>query len=175
MKRILSIIMALAMILSLASVSAVADEQTSYVIMGGQSALSPGYKDNVVLNQLLEETGISIEWNTMSDSLSEQVNIHIAGGDLPDAFLGVGFNNYNLATYGEDGTFIDLTPYINADVMPNLTAILDAHPEFRAAITQADGKIYGLPSGDQMTTAGIGKEGDYNIGAIPQFSMINKV
>ena len=30
-----------------------------------------------------------------------------------------------------------LTPYINAEVMPNLTAILEAHPEFRAAITQA--------------------------------------
>ena len=173
MKRILSIALALALLLSLVSVSALA-EQTEYTIIGGQSALSPGYQNNVILNQLQEETGIKINWNTMSDSLSEQVNIHIAGGDLPDAFLGVGFNNYNLATYGEDGTFIDLTPYINADVMPNLTAILEAHPEFRAAITQADGCIYGLPSGDQMTTAGIGKEGDYNIGAIPQFSMINK-
>ena len=173
MKRIFSVLLALAMLLSV--VSAMAEGQTEYTIIGGQSALSPGYKDNVILNQLQEETGISINWNTMSDSLSEQVNIHIAGGDLPDAFLGVGFNNYNLATYGEDGTFIDLTPYLNADVMPNLTAILEEHPEFRAAITQADGCIYGLPSGDQMTTAGIGKEKDYNIGAIPQFSMINKV
>ena len=49
----------------------------------GQSAMSPGYQDNEVLNKMQEETGISINWNTMSDSLSEQVNIHIAGGDLP--------------------------------------------------------------------------------------------
>ncbi|MCR4882049.1 MAG: extracellular solute-binding protein [Clostridiales bacterium] len=175
MKRLMSVMLAMAMLLTMISVSAMADDQTSFVIMGAQSALSPGYKDNEVLNKMMEETGISIEWNTMSDSLSEQVNIHIAGGDLPDAFMGVGFNNYDLATYGDDGTFIDLTPYINADVMPKLTAILEAHPEFKAAITQADGKIYGLPSGDQMTTAGIGREGDYNIVAIPQFSMINKV
>jgi putative aldouronate transport system substrate-binding protein len=40
----------------------------------------------------------------MSDSLSEQVNIRIGGGELPDAFIGVGFSNYDLTNYGEDGT-----------------------------------------------------------------------
>ncbi len=174
MKRIFTVLLALAMLLAVISVPAMAEGQTEFVIMGGQSALSPGYQNNVVLNQLMEECGISIEWNTMSDSLSEQVNIHIAGGDLPDAFMGVGFSNYDLATYGDDETFIDLTPYINEEVMPNLTAILEAHPEIRAAITQADGRIYGLPSAEQMGTAGIGKEEDYSIFTIPQFSMINK-
>ena len=171
MKRIIALILTL--MLAMAAIPAMA-EQTSYVIMGGQSALSPGYQDNVVLHQLMEETGISIEWNTMSDSLSEQVNIHIAGGDLPDAFSGVGFSNYELATYGDDGTFIDLTPYINEEIMPNLTKILEEHPGIRAAITMDDGCIYGLPSAEQMGTAGIGKEEDYSIFTIPQFSMINK-
>lgn len=46
----------------------------------------------------------------MSDFLSEQVGIKIAGNDLPDAFMGVGFSNLDIAEYGEDGTFIDLTP-----------------------------------------------------------------
>ena len=171
MKRIIALILTL--MLAVVAIPAMA-EQTEYVIMGGQSALSPGYKDNVVLNQLMEETGISTEWNTMSDSLSEQVNIHIAGGDLPDAFTGVGFSNYDLATYGEDGTFIDLTPYITPEVMPNLSAMLDAHPEIRAAITMSDGKIYGLPAAEQMGTAGIGLEEDYSIYTVPQFGMINK-
>ena len=174
MKRILTVVLALAMLMSMVSVSAMADDQTSFVIMGAQSALSPGYQDNVVLKQMMEETGISITWNTMSDSLSEKVNIAINGGDLPDAFIGVGFNNYDLANYGADEEFIDLTPYITPEIMPKLSAILEAHPEFKAAITQADGKIYGLPSGDEMTTAGIGRDGSYYIGVIPQFSMINK-
>lgn len=149
-------------------------DQTAFSIIGGQSALSPGYKDNEVLNKLMGETGISIDWNTMSDSLSEQVNIHIAGGDLPDAFMGCGFSNYDLANYGADGTFIDLTPYINEEIMPNLTAILEEHPEIRAAITMSDGCIYGLPAAEQMGTAGIGAAEDYSIFTIPQFSMINK-
>ena len=148
--------------------------QTDFYIMGGMSALSAGYDSNEVLNKLAENVGITIEWDTMSDSLAEQVNIRIAGEQLPDAFQGVGFSNYDISTYGADGVFIDLTPYINADVMPNLTKILEEHPEIRSAITMSDGKIYGLPAAEQMGTAGIGLEEDYSIYTVPQFGMINK-
>ena len=79
--------------------------QTKFSVMGGMSALSKGYDDNEILKNLQEDAGISIEWNCMSDSLAEQVNIRIAGGELPDAFMGVGFSNYDLTNYGTDGTF----------------------------------------------------------------------
>ena len=150
------------------------ENQTDFYIMGGMSALSAGYDSNPVLNQLAQNAGITIEWDTMSDSLAEQVNIRIAGEQLPDAFQGVGFSSYDIATYGADGVFIDLTPYINAETMPNLTKILEEHPDIRAAITMPDGKIYGLPAAEQMGTGGIGLENDYSIYTVPQFSMINK-
>lgn len=148
--------------------------QTQFSIMGGMSALSKGYDDNVVLKQLEEETGVNIDWTVMSDSLAEQVNIRIAGGELPDAFLGVGFNNFDISRYGDDGTFIDLTPYLTEEYMPNLSKILEENPDIRSAITMDDGYIYGLPAGERMGTAGIGSEEDYSIYTIPQFSMINK-
>ncbi|SEA43518.1 putative aldouronate transport system substrate-binding protein [Pseudobutyrivibrio sp. ACV-2] len=177
-KKVVSLVMIATMLMSMTACgggTAKRDEnQTDFTVVGGQSALSPGYDDNEVLNKLLEEQGINITWNTMSDSLEEQVNIQIAGGDLPDAYMGVGFSNYDLATYGDDGTFIDLTDYINADTMPNLSRILEEHPEIKAAITMEDGSIYGLPSAEQMGTAGIGKDEDYSIFSVPQFSMINK-
>lgn len=148
--------------------------QTKFTVMGGMSALSGGYDDNTVLKKMQENAGVDIEWITMSDSLGEQVNIRIGGGDLPDAFMAVGFSNYDLSNYGADGTFIDLTPYLTEEYMPNLTKILKEHPEIRSAITMNDGRIYGLPAGEQMGTAGIGAEKDYSIYTIPQFSMINK-
>lgn len=148
--------------------------QKKFSVMGGMSALSKGYDDNEVLKSLQEDAGISIEWNCMSDSLAEQVNIRIAGGELPDAFMGVGFSNYDLTNYGSDGTFIDLTPYLTEEYMPNLTKILEENPDIRSAITMSDGCIYGLPAGEKMGTAGIGAEEDYSIYTIPQFSMINK-
>lgn len=149
-------------------------EQTAFNIISGISALSGGYDSNEVLKEMAQNAGISITWDTMSDSLSEQVNIRIASNDLPDAFNAVGFSNYDLTSYGEDGTFIDLTPYITEEYMPNLSKILEEHPDIRASITMDDGCIYGLPSGEQMGTAGIGKETDYSIFTIPQYSMINK-
>lgn len=148
--------------------------QTKFTVMGGMSALSGGYDDNIVLKKMQENAGVNIEWITMSDSLGEQVNIRIGGGDLPDAFMAVGFSNYDLSNYGADGTFIDLTPYLTEEYMPNLAKILKEHPEIRSAITMNDGRIYGLPAGEQMGTAGIGAEKDYSIYTIPQFSMINK-
>ncbi|MDE6319780.1 MAG: extracellular solute-binding protein, partial [Lachnospiraceae bacterium] len=138
------------------------------------SALSSGYDNNEVLNQLQAEAGISIDWTTMSESVGEQVNIRIAGDELPDAFMGVGFSNYDISRYGDDGTFIDLTPYLTEEYMPNLSKILEENPDIRSAITMDDGYIYGLPSGERMGTAGIGAAEDYSIYSVPQFAMINK-
>ena len=120
-------------------------DQTTFKVVSGISALSPGYDDNPVLNEMQEKAGVKIEWETMADSLGEQVSIRINGGDLPDAFQAVGFSNYDLARYGRGGTFLDLTPYITPEVMPNLAAILEKYPKIKAAIMQDDGKIYGLP------------------------------
>ena len=184
LKKSLALVLAVLMLVSMtacggsekpsAEAPAADPSQTEFDIIGGMSALSVGYEENEVLNKLMENVGISINWETMSDSLAEQVNIRIAGNDLPDAFQGVGFSNYELFNYGSDGTFIDLTPYINEEVMPNLTKILAEYPDVRSAITMADGKIYGLPAGEQMGTAGIGTEEDYSIFTVPQYSMINK-
>lgn len=185
-KKVVASVMAASLVLSMAacgskpknkvdnSVANTDTTQTNFNIMGGISALSKGYDGNEVLEQLQKDAGIDVEWQVMSDSLSEQVNIRIAGGELPDAFMGVGFSNYDLTTYGSDGTFIDLTPYLTEEYMPNLAKILEENPDIKSAITMSDGGIYGLPSGEKMGTAGIGAEEDYSIYTIPQFSMINK-
>ena len=179
-KKILAGLLAVMMLMSLVACggnggkTTVDENQTDFYVVGGMSALSAGYDSNTVLNKMQEDAGITIEWDTMSDSLSEQVNIRIAGEQLPDAFQGVGFNNYDLSTYGADGTFIDLTPYITPEIMPNLSKILEENPDIRAAIAQEDGGIYGLPSGGKMGTGATGADIDLDIGTIPQFTMINK-
>ncbi len=149
--------------------------QTEFDVVSGISALSSGYDDNPVLNEMMENAGIKINWETMSDSLGEQVNLRLQGDDLPDAVQAVGWSNYDLGRYGRGGTFIDLTPYItDPEIMPNLSAILEKYPQIKAAITQDDGKIYGLPAAEMMGTGATGAEEDYSIHAIQQFSMINK-
>ncbi len=158
-----------------AALPAAGEPQTEFTVMGGQSALSPGYADNEVLNAMMDQAGIHITWDTMSGSLYEQATVRITSLDLPDAFQGVGFSNSDLTRYGSDGIFLDLTPYITPEIMPNLSAILEERPEIRAAVTMPDGGIYGLPAAERMGTAAIGKEEDYSIYTIPQFAMINQL
>lgn len=179
MKRIMTLALAAVMVLSLAACGGGPKtngdaDQTDFLIVGGMSTLSSGNDSNPVLMELAEKAGVEIEWDLMSDSLGEKVGVLIGGNQLPDAFIAVGFSANDINEYGEDGTFIDLTPYITPEIMPNLSAILEAHPEIRAGITQADGCIYGLPSGELMGTAAIGAEEDLSIYSIPEFSMINK-
>ena len=176
MKKLVSLALAVVMLLGLVSFASA--EQTEFNVLSGISALSGGYDNNPVLNDLQAQAGIKITWDTWSDSLGEVVGTHISGNAASknpiDAFQAVGFSNFDLMRYGAAGTFIDLTPYITPEVMPHLAAILEAHPEIKAAITMSDGKIYGLPAGEQMGTAGIGREKDFSIFSIPQFAMINK-
>jgi putative aldouronate transport system substrate-binding protein len=58
-------------------------DQTSFDIVGGQSALSPGYNDNEVLKKLADNVGIKMNYETMSDSLSEQVNMQVTSCRTP--------------------------------------------------------------------------------------------
>jgi len=179
-KRILALLLCGLMVLSFAACGSkdtkkAGDEnQNQFLIVGGMSALSSGNDSNPVLVDLAEKAGVEIEWDLMSDSLGEKVGVLIGGNQLPDAFIAVGFSQNDINEYGGDGTFIDLTPYITPEIMPNLSAIFEKHPDIKAGITQADGKIYGLPSGELMGTAAIGATDDLSIYAVPEFSMINK-
>ena len=179
MKRILALLLCGLMVLSLAACGSKTqtrgdENQNEFLIVGGMSALSSGNDSNPVLVELAEKAGVEIEWDLMSDSLGEKVGVLIGGNQLPDAFIAVGFSQNDINEYGGDGTFIDLTPYITPEIMPNLCGIFEKHPEIKAGITQADGCIYGLPSGELMGTAAVGATDDLSIYAIPEFSMINK-
>ncbi len=115
MKKVLSLALAAVMLLAVLAACGGNDgpaassgepntstDQTEFHVISGISALSSGYDDNPVLNAMMENAGIKITWETMSDSLGEQVNIRLqAGGDnLPDAVQAVGWSNYDLGRYG---------------------------------------------------------------------------
>lgn len=91
------------------------------------------------------EMGINIQWNTILNAdWSDKKAVMLAGGDLPDAFMGsICFSESDIMT--NVGTFIALDEYID-EYMPNLKAIMESDPTMKALATSADGHIYGLPS-----------------------------
>ena len=95
-----------------------------------------------------EITGVNIEWEDIPTvGLTEKVNLILTGSELPDALWNC-VSNDMISTYMGQGIIIpvnDLEQY-----MPNLQAIYEAHPEYKALATAPDGNRYGFPYIEEM-------------------------
>ena len=91
------------------------------------------------------ESGINVKWRTILNSdWSDKKAVLLAGGDLPDAFLGeICFTEGEVLS--NKGLFIPLEDYID-EYMPNFKKIMEKDPQMKALATSSDGHIYGLPA-----------------------------
>ncbi|WMJ89658.1 extracellular solute-binding protein [Anaerocolumna sp. MB42-C2] len=92
-----------------------------------------------------DKTGITINWETILNAdWGDKKAVLLAGGDLPDAFLGsICFSAAEIAS--NQNTFLALDDYIDEN-MPNFKAVLEKDPIMKALATSSDGHIYSLPS-----------------------------
>jgi len=147
-----------------------------FEIFAGIGALSPDNSEKPVVQQMNEAMGVTVTWNCISgDTLTEKKNLVLnSGTDMPDAFMGAELTDYEIITNGSNGIFIPLESYINKDIMPNLSKLVEERPELLATCTMPDGHIYTLPTISEIGfTHSDGN--NYYIGAIPQFMAINKL
>ena len=76
---------------------------------------------------------------------AEKINLLLASGDLPDAFMTVNYINVQQAyLYGSQGTFIPLNKLID-ERMPGLKKDFAEYPQYRKQLTAPDGNIYAMP------------------------------
>ncbi|MBY7735971.1 ABC transporter substrate-binding protein [Paenibacillus polymyxa] len=124
-------------------------EAVALKMVSPKAALAPDYSKMEIFKRLEKQTNIKIDWGNIPDTdFAEKKNLLLASGDLPDAFYGAGFTDYELINYGKDGTIIPLENLIDK-YAPNLKALLDRRPDIKLAITAPDGHIYGLPSWEE--------------------------
>lgn len=105
----------------------------------------------IELYQDLEaKTGVIIDWQTGTQAgWEEKRALLFASNDLPDAFFGSSIlTDDDVLKYGTQGMLVAIEEYITPEIMPNFSAIVEAHPEYLKAITAPDGHIYALPSFD---------------------------
>ncbi|MBU7316625.1 ABC transporter substrate-binding protein [Paenibacillus oleatilyticus] len=128
-----------------------------------KASLSPGYGEMEIFKRLEQQTNVHVDWTNIPDTdYKDKKNLLIASGDLPDAFYGADFSDYELVTYGKDGTIIPLEKLIEENA-PNFSKLLKDRPDIKAAITAPDGHIYGLPIWEEN-----------ELGTNPFFHVINK-
>jgi putative aldouronate transport system substrate-binding protein len=141
----------------------IVEKQLTLTIAGEKSSLAPDYNEMTLVQGWEEDTNITIDWEMLAPEVySEKRNLLLASNDLPDAFLNSRFTDAELVKYGTNGTLIPLEDLI-AEHAPNLTAIFEANPDLKAAVTASDGHIYALPNAEEL-----------GLGAVPFFWSINK-
>ncbi|MGB3329453.1 MAG: extracellular solute-binding protein [Thermomicrobiales bacterium] len=106
-------------------------------------------QDNETTTWMEQNTGIKIEWTIVpGDNALEQMQLILAGGDLPDAFFAWGYTPLaptQVNAYGDQGFFIDLSDKLEANA-PNFLALSKDWDASRQMVTSPDGKIFGLPA-----------------------------
>jgi ABC-type glycerol-3-phosphate transport system substrate-binding protein len=148
MKRFLSCFLALALLLSLTFIPALADDTPTFKVVVQKHALdkSDGTAAKAGPKHAEEATGIKIEYIEVdSANVTELVNLMLASGDLPDAFIST--INADQITKNQP-LFVTLNNYLTPEIAPNYCAMFEKYPVLLDLITQTDGNIYTLPIGD---------------------------
>lgn len=117
---------------------------------GSRSALSVPYDQMQLTQQWAEDTSVNVTWSMLTEDVySEKKNLLLASGDLPDILWNTGLSDAEIATYSQNHTLVPLDELF-ADNCPTLSALLDARPDIRSAVTSEDGHIYTLPTVEEL-------------------------
>lgn len=107
--------------------------------------------NRTIFKRLQEKTNVEIEWTAIqADQWGDKIALSMANVDtLTDFVFSAGFGDSDLLKYADQGVIIPLEEYIDA-YMPNLKAVFDKYPEYRAMCTDSEGHIWALPWIEQL-------------------------
>jgi len=153
MKKVISFLLALAMVLALvpAVMAEGAPEPITLTVFRGDPGDQPA-DDNKIYKLIEEEFGVKFEFEFLAGDLDETLGLKIANEDYPDLFDGG--NSADLLI--SNGALINLLDYISPEKTPRLWAHIEPQ-KARLIEKDADGNDvlyiipnYGLPDGPQI-------------------------
>lgn len=121
--------------------------------------------EKLIFQRLEKETNVHVDWKCYTDDqYSDKKNLLLSKRDaLPDVVFNASMTNYDLLRYSKQGVIIPVDELIEK-YMPNLSKILDEHPDYNKMITAPDGHIYSFPWIEEL---GSGKGAIQSVGSIP--------
>lgn len=173
MKRILSLLLTLVMVLGISAASSGCGGNSRgveeveidltfplsepidlvFMIEGTEdSAFKSNLENNKLWKRLKEETNIHITFQFLGDNGEEKLPLLLNSGNYGDVLIGGPvLSSVEASRYIASGIFRDLTPYVNAEYMPNLMGLIEETPEIMSMITGVDGNVYTVPKITQLT------------------------
>lgn len=173
MKKLLAILLAIVMVLSLCACGSKggetsqggkdADGKITFTVGIPTNAKVMSLDENALTKWLEEQCNCNIEFVEYAGGtdVSTQISTTVAARqELPDILYGIGLNADAISTYGKDGYFVDLTPYYedregaSKNFWSRLEEALTEEQLDYVVRTITDGdteKIYGVPTIETST------------------------
>ncbi len=122
--------------------------------------------NRTIFKRLEEKSNVHIEWTAIPNSQwGEKIQTTMSSPkNLTDFIFTAGFSDSGLLRYGDFGAIIPLNDYITPEIMPNLCAVYEKFPEYKAMTTDVDGNIWSFPWIEQL---GSGKTAIQSVGDMP--------
>jgi len=163
MKKLVSLFLSLALLLSVMSFAAAEEDMTLEVMLPdfySDSDFVTLENGNQVLQKIYEATGVKLNITWVPDSgYGQQTTLTLADPDhMPEVMVMQGPRDEAMIKNARAGAFWDLTDFINdAENYPNLAAGADSVYENIAV----DGRVYGIYRARAYARAGIYYRNDY--------------
>lgn len=147
MRRFAALLLAAVLFLSV-SAAETAEKAPDFIMEGYDGDLSGrDWDTNLFFSRMQEKTGISYQFRQYTDQekWAERKRELAEGTDLPDVLFKAELGSGEVRDLYENKRIIDLSPYLE-QYAPDLWKLLEEHPDWKAAVTMADGAIPALPA-----------------------------
>lgn len=150
MKKLVSLVLALAMMLTMFASVAVAEEpaKLSVVVVRRETDITESYNEKYWVQKVKEDLNIELEFIEMAEAdRATEIATILAGSTLPDVFM-AGNAMTEALVLANAGLWRTFTVDEIRTKLPNAAAVYDKYIDsWEAYLTYPDGNIYGLPAG----------------------------
>ena len=150
MKKFLALFTALLMLVGMLPV-AMADE-APITVLRNDPVTFPA--DDVIIPKMEADLGFDLDWVVVTSEYDAQLNVRLAGGDIPDVFQISSFTK--IADYAKQDLLLDIEPYL--DQMPDLKASYSEEDLNRG---RYNGTLYTIPTRPYMPYADFSIRADW--------------
>lgn len=121
-------------------------ESQPFIMAGFDDTQYREWGNNQFFLRMEEITGVKFSYQQYTDekAWTAAKASMTAGGAMPDALFKANLSSAECIDMREKGVLVDLKPYLEENC-PNLWALLQANPEYLAAMTLPDGSVAALP------------------------------
>ncbi len=146
MKKLVSLLLAVALLVSVFSTLAVAEEKVTVSLLTTRNSTATNDIEDVwFFKYLAQKMNVDFELEQTLET-DQRISLMFASDSVPDLVWGIRLSNNDVMVYGmQEGMLLNWKDLITPELMPNTYQAMQDYPDAFTASTAPDGNIYTLP------------------------------